>query len=406
MTLPNSVSRPRALQATLRKITEALACELAQPSARVPDWNDMEWLLARAVAAMHGVSPLLARHLRWRGPVGWSEFLDEQRQHTAQRHVRVQQQLQQLDARSRAAGFGFIALKGAALHALGVYEPGDRPMADIDLLVNPAAEEPASEMLKSLGLREILKNWKERVYVPDSHRAPAALGEHADNDIKVELHVRICEKLPWRMTDISAAMKLHALEPGLNPYPSRAALMTHLLLHAAGAISLRALRLLHLQDIARLSESLGATDWQELLGTQPDKLWWAHPPLQLAVRYCSTAVPADVLETLRTQCPPVLAKLSARRSLPEVSYSYPWVEAFPGIGWSLTWRDACQYAYSRIRPAREHAQLRERTADGQGWAADGQWTRLSQARRMLRWVTSKPMRPQTWHAISAALAPP
>ena len=48
------------LPETLRKITETLAAELACPTQRAPDWSDFEWKIARAVAAMHGVSPQIA----------------------------------------------------------------------------------------------------------------------------------------------------------------------------------------------------------------------------------------------------------------------------------------------------------------------------------------------------------
>jgi hypothetical protein len=70
------------LQAMLRKITERFARELAEPAPLAPEWSEFEWIVARAVAAMHGVSPLLSRTLCWQGPVGWAEFLEEQRTHT------------------------------------------------------------------------------------------------------------------------------------------------------------------------------------------------------------------------------------------------------------------------------------------------------------------------------------
>jgi len=64
----SAVPPPTAFPGTLRKITETLAGELACPTQHAPAWSDFEWKIARAVAAMHGVSPLLSRTLRWRGP--------------------------------------------------------------------------------------------------------------------------------------------------------------------------------------------------------------------------------------------------------------------------------------------------------------------------------------------------
>ena len=92
------------LPETLRKITETLAAELACSTQRAPDWSDFEWKIARAVAAMHGVSPLLSKTLRWQGPAGWMTFLEEQRIHTATRHRRIAELLQHIDERGRATG--------------------------------------------------------------------------------------------------------------------------------------------------------------------------------------------------------------------------------------------------------------------------------------------------------------
>jgi putative nucleotidyltransferase-like protein len=84
---------------------------------------------------MHGVSSLLYRAARWPDAPGWMEFLAEQRPHTANRHVRILDLLERLDESTGRRGIPAMALKGAALHALGLYSAGDRPMADVDLLV-------------------------------------------------------------------------------------------------------------------------------------------------------------------------------------------------------------------------------------------------------------------------------
>src|ERR1700730_17010597 len=132
---------PPAFQGTLCQITETLAGELACPTERAPDWSDFEWKIARAVAAMHGVSPLLSKTSHWQGPADWMTFLEEQRIHTANRHLRIADLLQRIDERGRAQGIAAVALKGAALHAIGLYAIGDRPLADLDLLARPADAE-------------------------------------------------------------------------------------------------------------------------------------------------------------------------------------------------------------------------------------------------------------------------
>jgi hypothetical protein len=198
------VPHPKALQAILRKITETLATELASPTEVAPSWSDYEWRIAQAVAAMHGASPLLSRRLRWRGPDGWVRFLAEQRSHTATRHARIEELLRLIDQHARNAGIAIVALKGVALHAMALYESGDRPMADIDLLVRPDDANSAVRMLEALGFHESSASWKERAFTPIVVRTPCGLGEHSSNDLKVELHERICERL---LDDASCAAR-------------------------------------------------------------------------------------------------------------------------------------------------------------------------------------------------------
>ncbi len=224
-TLGENIPRPAALQAALRKITEGLANELGSPTQRVPDWSDSDWTVARAVAAIHGVSPLLSHALRWRGPADWVKFLEKQRAHTALRHGRLEGLLRLIDHHMREAGIAAVALKGVALHGLDIYRAGDRPMADVDLLVRPQDARGAVGVLERLGYSESGASWKERVFTPIDHQDPNALGEHAGNDIKIELHDRICERLPWRVTDISKLIHPAEPLPGCHGYPSKASLM-------------------------------------------------------------------------------------------------------------------------------------------------------------------------------------
>jgi hypothetical protein len=401
-----AVPQPKALQATLRKITETLAKELACPTELAPDWSEFEWIVARAVAAMHGVSPLLSRALRWQGPAGWTGFLEEQRAHTAKRHVRIDDLLLRLDVRAREAGVAAVALKGAALHSLGVYQAGDRPMADVDLLVRPPDVHRTAEILESLGYAESYETWKERVFTRVDAREPAMLGEHSNNGVKIELHDRICERLPLRITDVSEHVFPPQPQPGLNAYPSKASLMIHLLLHAAGSMAFQSLRLLQLHDLARLSSLMTEEDWDAVLkaGERENRPWWAFPSLNLTSRYFPSKVPVWVLTALADECPYLLERVSRRRTLCDVSYSHLWVDAFPGMEWSQSSREVLQYVASRVRPSAKHIAFRAYVAKSETWANRGQWSRLSQSRRILQWITSRPTRPVTMHAVSTALA--
>lgn len=401
-----AVPSPAQLHPTLCKITERLARELAIPTQTAPDWSDEEWTVARAVAAMHGISPLLSRSLRWQGQGRWTAFLDAQRTHTRTRHGRIQELLLSIDRTARERGVAATALKGAALHQLGLYEAGDRPMADVDLLVRPADVERTAALLATLGFRQSGQTWKERIFTPVDDSASAEFGEHAANGLKIELHERICEKLPLYLTDISECIFPRRPTAGLNDYPSKAALMRHLLLHAAGAMAFQALRIVQLHDIALLAEQMRDSDWKELTGSSPShaRMWWAYPPVQLMSRYYAGAVPASVLAALKDDCRFVLRTLAARKSLVDFSYSYLWIKAFPGIEWSQSIGELLGFAARRVHPNAMHLDHRKQTATSQTWAKQDEWSRMSQARRMLRWLTSRQTRPVTMHSIASAFA--
>src|SRR5665213_309997 len=278
----------RKVQAALRKTTEFLASELAEPHQDAPPGSAVEWAIARAVTTMHGVSPLLSCTRHWQGPPDWVQFLTDQREHTRRRYERTHALLQLVGERARSCGVGLIPLKGAALHALGVYLAGERPMADIDLLARQEDALCVGRMLETLGFHETYSTWKHRVFEPNEAPVAAAFGEHADNAMKIELHTRIREILPLHEIELTQLIFARALQPGINDYPSKSALMAHLLLHASGAMVFRALRLINLHDIACLSARMTNDDWDEFLengNARNKKLWWAFPPLYLAARY-------------------------------------------------------------------------------------------------------------------------
>lgn len=393
------------LQDALRRITETLATELVNPGTATPSWSHSEWVLARAVAVLHGVCPLLANALRWESaPEAWTGFLADQRAHTAIRFMRMRQLMSQLDAELRKEGIPLVALKGAALHALGLYSPGERPMADLDLLGHQHDEERTARLLNRLGFRVKLVSARHLLFEPQQPHAPSELGEHSANDIKIELHARISEPLPVDHVDITDRVFPRAPHPGLNGYPSNTALMTHLLLHAAGALTFRSVRLLHLKDIALVAASMTTAAWKEMLAAEsPDasaRAWWAFPPLWLAARYFS-CVPQWVLEEAESSCPRGLARAYRRRTLVDVSYSTPWIEALPAMAWAVSARMKLRYALQRLRPEPEVLAIRK-VLHSEPRNARSEWARLSQFRRVLRLLTSRPERVETAAAVRAA----
>jgi len=393
------------LQRILRTITERLAGDLAKSSLVAPDWSSVEWRVARAVAAIHCVSPLLAGSLRWDGPAQWRDFLAGQKAHVAARYRRIQDLLDQIDTRCREEGIAIVGLKGAALHCMGFYHAGERPMADLDLLVKAGDIARTGQVLNSLGFSESFTTWKHGVFVPKICKVHAGIGEHRENYLKIELHPRIAEKLPLRITDITDTVYPRTPHPGLNGYPSNAALMLHLLIHAAGHMAHRELRLLHLNDIALVASRMAGSDWDELV-KQVENIdgWWALPPMQLTARYYPDAVPLDVLAALSKHCPRTLRHFARHRCISDVSMSYPWIGAFPGIAWSRSCAETVEYIGGRIWPSKETRRLRDILVESEVAASETRWGRLSQRQRMLRWLTSRPLRAETLHAVRVALA--
>ena len=404
MRMPEAMPPPRRIQEALRKTTEALAAELARPGSPTPDWSDFEWQIARAVLATHGVAPLLASRLRWQVPADWRRFLDQQREHTIIRHERIDALLSRIDAHSRAQGLPVVALKGAALHALGLYRRGERPMADLDLLVRPADADRAGSMLAGVGYHESHVTPKHRVFAARGSvvRTPDDVGEHPDNPLMIELHEYVREWLPLHPQDISSRVWPQQSRPGLNAYPRRAALMAHVLLHAAGAVVYRCVRLLHLNDLALLSTSMNEADWNELCGQDPRIQWWALPPLLLTARYYESAVPRPVLERLAAHCPRRLLRATRRQILSDVSLSNLRIEAFPGIEWAQSASERMRYVITRIRPNRATLALRE-VVRSQSYSSGSSWARLSQGHRILRWLLTRPTRSESMYPVHMVL---
>lgn len=393
----------KTIKRGLHRTTEALAQELAQPGLDTPPWTELEWQLASAVVAAHGVGPLLCRISLWQQPA-WQAFLHSQRAHVEHRHRRIADLLQRIDAGARSLGIAIVPLKGSALHALGLYAPGDRPMADIDLLVRQRDLQRASELLQSLGYEESFAQWKHRVFKPAGAAEVAGLGEHRDTPVNIELHTRIQERLPVSLVDITERIYPRSPQPGLNAYPSNGALMSHLLLHAAGNLCGRSLRLIHVNDIALLAARMSAADWDVLWDAQASEPpWWALPPLRMVARYYTDAVPPAVLARLARACPASLRMLSRRHDLTRMSCSALWLNALPGIEWSRNLGEAVRCIVQRFRPSAEAVKERADMVRTQVWLQGQQWVTMKQGKRILIRLTRPVPRADTLYVVRAAL---
>jgi hypothetical protein len=396
------------IEAALRETTEALAHEVAVPSEGLPDWTEFEWRIARAAAAMQGISSLLYQGLRWRGPETWQMFLQGQWEQSVERHRQIAASLDAIDSQARREGLALLALKGAALYASGIYAGGERPMGDIDLLIRSCDANGIARLLGRCGYDAAFSTSRHQVFKPRDARVPTAdrFGEHADSPIKIEVHTAIEEHLPVKVVNITQFLLPPALQPGLNAYPSTVSLMLHLLLHAAGNIRARALRLIQLHDIALLAARFLPSDWEELLATKPEGrgLWWAFEPLMLTARYYPTTVPPSLFARLSAECPWLLRKLAARHELTDVSWSNIRIAAFPGLEWSRSPLEALNFVTGRIWPSRKARLELDLGAAEIPASSTVPWYGISHGARILRWLFSSPPRVQTLLSVRAALA--
>jgi hypothetical protein len=412
-TAQRSVGCPERLSriaSALRKTTEFLAREIASPTEHAPLWTEFEWRIAQSAVAMHGVASILGAKLRWAGPSAWQRFLDEQKRQSIARHALIAGLIGAIDSRARDNKVALVALKGAALHEYGIYSAGERPMADIDLLVREDDTGAAAQALLECGYVASCNIRRHQIFAPTDAKQiiPGRLGEHVDVPIKVEVHTRIYEQLPIITTDITEELFPRSARAGLNSYPSIGSLMMHLLLHAAGNIRARALRLIQLHDIASVAARFDRDVWRDILArrVQGHALWWAFPPLALTSKYYPGSVPTDVIASLGSECSWVLGTRARNYQLTDVSWSNIHIEAFPGLEWSRTAREAAVFMSSRIKPSRgARAELREGAAAIPGGSAIG-WYERSHPARILRWIFLRPPRVQTILAVRAALIKP
>jgi hypothetical protein len=396
------------IEAALSKITETLASELAAPTNEPPLWTEFEWRIARAVSGMHGISTLLNARLVWDGPQGWQIFLREQQQQSVARHQQIMRLLRTIDSQARRENTSIVALKGAALHAKGLYASGERPMGDIDLLVRADEVLSAARLLHACGYEAAFTSRRHQVFRPLGEKIPIGdmLGEHVASPMKIELHTRIAESLPVTQVDITQFILSRRMQAGLNPYHSLGSLMIHLLLHAAGNMRARALRLIQLHDISLLAARFGPNDWVEFLETfaKDRSLWWAYAPVMLTAQYYPGVIPLEIIERLGLDCPPLLRRFVRHQRLTAVSWSNIRIEAFPGLEWSRTAPEALEFMCNRIWPSRE---ARLELKDGAAQIPNSSsipWYGLAHGTRILRWVFSRPPRVQTLLSIRAALA--
>ena len=235
-------------------------------------WSDLP-----GEAEHHGVAPLLAPLLA-RLPVpeevgrAFGALVSRQRRAAGVR----EQCIDELLAGFAAAGIQAVLLKGAALAHLIYPGPALRPMADIDVLVDPADAERAAAVARRLGF-SFAAQFDSR-FTGRMHHLPAATAPRSGFPISLELHLdAIAYDLGDSLTLATLTETPRTFRRGEGPDGSALGhtdMLRHLTRHTFARV--RRVRLIHLYDLARYQAKFrDAIDWRMLAARFP------HVPVAL-----------------------------------------------------------------------------------------------------------------------------
>lgn len=283
-------------------------------------WSAADWVAFRRAVAMHGLAPYLVRRLRERDlldrvPADVGSWLAGQRDANRSRIRRMHDELAAILRRAAAAGIEVMPLKGSLLTTLDGVEPGERPMADLDVLVRPDDRAAIGAVLVELGYRA--EPTIGRRPGPDTFVDPGGGvvvsfdGEHADNPRRVEVHIDVKRHLwPWDDTDRLTGALWAGASPGVvlgEPavLPGFDTTFAHLAIHATSDLLVGRGRLVHWLDFAVLAgRTTGPSDWLH------PRL--AYPSLALAARSMSVGLGALELGMLEARMPQRLVAWARR----------------------------------------------------------------------------------------------
>jgi hypothetical protein len=260
---------------------------------------------------------------------------------------------------------------------------GLRPMSDIDLFAQAEQLAGVQAAIEEAGFIFADRSDREISYVYPPNSVVSWIGEHPDNPIKLELHLRVANRLRQEEYDITRVIARNR-NAACGGYPSWAAMMFHLLHHAAAHLTECGLRFIHLYDIHLLARRFSKQDWSALrnLLEQHDCLWWAHGPLALLQRYFPGDVPGWTMQASHAAAPERLRRASARWTITQVSYcNLSSRYALQRLAWMRTNRSLLFYCASYLlNKASEFASLLTARLAGSAPARSDVWGLYPQVR--------------------------
>jgi hypothetical protein len=200
------------------------------------------------------LAALLSRALDQAGDARAATFLADYRHTLTANLLRSTRAVRVADALA-SAGIKAVLLKGAAFLArFPAYDPGLRPMSDVDVLVSPAEFERAVGVLRAHGLAPAFAR-----YDVSAAAAPGRLFVLRGGalDLEIDLHSRVAQ---WPLHTRTAASTLERSEPaGSWLVPSLPDAIAGVAIHRASHAFVWSG--LDLVDLRHLVDSLGDPEW-------------------------------------------------------------------------------------------------------------------------------------------------
>ena len=279
---------------TLTQLCDVMAHWLTDPVPQNPGWSPETWKTFQFACLVHGVGPMLHSKLAeapWLDE-GVRSWLAEQYLFNGQRLTKMQAELKAILALFQANHVPVMPLKGSIISVRYYAEPALRPMADLDLLIQPKDFARSAALLAQLGYEQTVVHWKHTEFSkPDNRAVASRTGEHPDNPRGVELH-RYCRETfggpTVELTNIMWRAARHGSLLGVETIlPAPEALWLHLLAHATYHLWQGKLRLIHLVDLSLLAAEV--TD--PVAALQLLDARYTYPALALSRRYFPPAPP-------------------------------------------------------------------------------------------------------------------
>jgi len=218
-----------------------------------------------------------------------------------------------------------MPLKGSILSTNFYKNPAWRPMADIDLLIQPEDFAASTDLLARLGYERDVAHWKHTEFnKPDNRQIISKTTEHPENPRKLEVHLQCRETFGGPTINLTELMWANSRQGELLGesviIPNPDVLWLHLVVHSTYHIWQGRGRLIQLVDLAQITPQLNN---QFLLLDSIDARF-TYPSLALLKKYFPAAAIEDsLLATQRERISPAFKGWVASLDLVNTSYLNP-----------------------------------------------------------------------------------